>query len=332
MILEIEANVSRPNGFHLVVEEKWSAHATGIAGPSGGGKTTLLNCITGSERGARVIVDGEDWSEWSMQERKIGYVTQDPLLFPHMTVKENLLYSPRASSIGPIAEMLRIDHLLERRPANLSGGEKRRVALGRAIASQPRLLVLDEPFTGLDEILRREAMSVLHSIKQWSGVPMILVSHLADEIVGLTDWTIRLENGSVSKRGPSESVLNETETRIDNYFSGIILEPGLVRCGSCDLKVILPHDADGPVRLACYANDILLSKKPPDEISARNVIPTKIKLIQGFEKITLVDLEAPSLRVLVTREANRDLDLVAGMSIYAIIKASSIVYLGPAEN
>jgi molybdate transport system ATP-binding protein len=328
MKLEVDARVRRPGGFTLEASLRCDADAVGLVGPSGSGKTTLLEAVAGIEPGARVVLDGVDCSSLSIHRRDVGYVTQDALLFPHLTVRANLSYSPRAEALGDVPTALSIEHLLDRMPRHLSGGERRRVALARAILSRPRVLLLDEPFAGLDEPRRRDALSLLNDVRTRYRIPVILVSHLADEVIGLTDWAVRLEDGRVAAMGPSVSVLRSSETRIDNYFTGTVVAPDRVAVGPRELSVLLPESMTGEVRLACYAHDILLAAKVPDGISARNCFPARVASILTAGSAVLVTLEAPTLRVLVTDEAVASLGLKPGAHVVAIIKATSIAVLG----
>lgn len=330
MKFEIEAEIARPTGFQLRASVACEAGALGLVGPSGSGKSTLLDAVAGIEPGARVVLDGRDCSRLHLEEREVGYVTQDALLFPHLSVRENLLYSPRADGLGDVPAALGIAHLLDRRPRNLSGGERRRVALGRAILSRPKVLLLDEPFGGLDDSRRREAMSLLDRVRRTYRLPMVLVSHLADEIIGLTDWAIRLEEGRVIASGPSASVLRASETRIDNYLEGEVSGPGRVRVEGVELHAVLPEGAGGRVRLACYAHDIILARHAPTEISARNVFPVLVASLVPTADAVLVGLEKPALRALLTAEAVSSLGLEAGVEAFAVVKATSVLYLGPA--
>jgi molybdate transport system ATP-binding protein len=330
MKFDLELGVSRSSRFRLEARVTCDTEALGLVGPSGSGKSTFLDAVGGIESGGRVVLDGIDCSGIPLERRGIGYVTQDALLFPHLSVRSNLTYSPRAQDPGPVTRALGIDHLLDRMPRNLSGGERRRVALARAILARPRLLLLDEPFGGLDDVLRREAMAVLGRVRRTFQIPMILVSHLADEVIGLTDWAIRLEAGRVVGSGPSASLLRSRDTRIDNTFTGTVLGPGRVQVGSHELTVLLPDEVRGDVLLACYAHDILLALEAPRGLSARNVFPVRISSVTPVGDAALVELEAPPLRVLVTGEARDTLDIRPGTSKIAILKATSITYLGPA--
>lgn len=330
MKFELSARVERPTGFTLSADLFCEANALGVVGPSGSGKSTLLDAVSGVLPGARVCLNGEDISSLPLHKRQIGYLTQDALLFPHLSVRENLLYSPRSGDIDEVAGALGIGHLLDRRPRHLSGGERRRTALARAILSGPRLLLLDEPFAGLDEARRREAMSLLDRMRRRFGLPIILVSHLAEEVIGLTDWSVRLESGSITAQGPSISVLRAGETRIDNFFTGQVVSPGRVRVGAMELAAMVPAGVTGDVRLGCYAYDILLATEIPHGISARNTFWTEVAETTHAGDATLVRLTAPPLRALVTAESAHKLGLEAGSRVAAILKATSIAYLGAA--
>ena len=330
MRFDVEARVNRRSGFSLEASVACEAGSLGIVGPSGSGKSTLLDVLAGVEPGGRVSLDGADVSNVPLHRRRVGYVTQDPLLFPHLTVRRNLEYAPGAQGVEDVATALGILELLDRMPRHLSGGERRRAALARAIASQPQLLLLDEPFAGLDERRRREAMSLLDQARRRFALPMVLVSHFAEEVIALTDAAVRLEGGRIATVGPSASVLRAGETQIDNFFTGCVVGPSLVRCGHIELHAYVPENATGDVRLACYAHDVLLATSEPKEISARNVLWTMATGVEPAGEAVLVTLAAPPVKALVTREAAERLGVEEGKRLVAILKATSIAYLGPA--
>ncbi|MGE4158892.1 MAG: ATP-binding cassette domain-containing protein [Planctomycetota bacterium] len=197
MRFDIKARIKRRAGFLLDVAIDCKAGALGLTGPSGSGKSTLLNVIAGFERGHWVNLDDVAMGNLPPESRNVGYVPQDAPLLPHLNVRDNLLFSPRNRGLAGIPDALGIEQLLDRFPRHLSGGERRRVALGRALLSRPKLLLLDEPFSGLDETRRHEAMRMLGKIRSDFDMPMVLVSHLAEELASLTEVTIRMEEGRV---------------------------------------------------------------------------------------------------------------------------------------
>jgi len=330
MKLEVEARVHRPGGFTLDASFHCDAQTVGIVGPSGSGKSTMLDAIAGIEHGCRVVIDGDDVSGRPLHRRNVGYVTQDALLFPHLSVRSNLMFSPRAAPLGDVPAALGIERLLERMPRNLSGGERRRVALARAILSRPRMLLLDEPFAGLDEARRREAMSLLASLSERFRLPMILVSHVAEEIIGLAEWAVRLEAGRVVRAGPSASVLRAGETRIDNYLTGTVVGERRVRVDGIELAAGIPPSVTGEVRLACYAADIILARERPHAISARNCFEAVVRSLTDAEEMVIVEIESPRLRAVVTPQALSELGLSPGSSVIVIAKATSFAHVGAA--
>lgn len=206
--------------FELRVDAVLEGRVTAIFGASGAGKTSLLEVIAGLRRQQegtvriddRVLADANAGIFLPPERREIGYVPQDGALFPHLPVRKNLLYGVRARggetrelTVEHVTEVLEIGALLDRAVATLSGGEKQRVALGRALLTAPRLLLLDEPLAGLDAPLRERLMPYLARIRDEFKRPMIYISHSPDEVVGLCDDVVVLERGQIVKRGtPSE--------------------------------------------------------------------------------------------------------------------------------
>ena len=192
---------------------------TGLFGASGSGKTSLVNMIAGLLRPDRgiIAIDGETLDEPATQthvpayRRHIGYVFQDARLFPHLNVRQNLEYGRRmnrlakdGSELGRVTDLLDIGHLLDRRPGRLSGGERQRVALGRALLSQPRLLLLDEPLGSLDEERKEEILPYLIRLRDVAGIPMVYVSHDASELRKLATQIVMLRRGRVVAFGGAE--------------------------------------------------------------------------------------------------------------------------------
>jgi len=206
--------------FTLEVEATLAAAASGICGPSGAGKTSLLELIAGLRRPAagRVTLDGEVLTDirtdkargvfLPARHRRIGYVPQDGALFPHLSVRGNLLYGRRHGEMpDAVVEVLGLGPLLERGIRQLSGGERRRVALGRALAAGPRLLLLDEPLSGLDGALRERVLGHLRMVRDELGVPMLYVSHDLNELAALCTELLVIERGRVVAHGPAAELL-----------------------------------------------------------------------------------------------------------------------------
>jgi molybdate transport system ATP-binding protein len=175
---------------------------TALTGPSGAGKTSIINAVAGLVRpdagriafGGQVLNDGAVWVPAHL--RRFGVVFQEGRLFPHLSVRQNLTYGG-AHAMADVVDMLGIGALLDRRPMGLSGGERQRVALGRALMMRPRMLLLDEPLSGLDAERKAEILPYLQRIRDTAGVPILFVSHAADEVARLADRVVRIEAGRV---------------------------------------------------------------------------------------------------------------------------------------
>jgi molybdate transport system ATP-binding protein len=202
----------RQGDFATDVAFQTASRVVALFGPSGSGKSTLLHVIAGliRPRYARIEVDGQVLTDTARKifvpphRRRIGYVFQDGRLFPHLTVRQNLLYgrwfTPRAERFGTLEEitaLLGIGHLLDRRPGTLSGGEKQRTAIGRALLASPRLLLMDEPLSSLDAERKAETLPYIERLRDTLAIPIVYVSHSFDEIERLTDQVVRLDRGRV---------------------------------------------------------------------------------------------------------------------------------------
>lgn len=190
-----------------------SGGVTALFGPSGAGKSTLLDVIAGLRRpeAARIAVAGErladlDAGLWPPpRRRRIGYVFQDARLFPHLSVRRNLLYgAPGIGRLAEVAALLGLEAMLHRRPATLSGGERQRVAIGRALLSEPRLLLMDEPLAAVDGVRRSEILPYIERLRDVVRLPILYVSHNEAEVEQLADAVVHLSNGRVQtvRRSP----------------------------------------------------------------------------------------------------------------------------------
>jgi molybdate transport system ATP-binding protein len=200
----------RRGSFRLQAQADFGAGVTGICGPSGSGKSTLLALLAGllKPQGGTIRFDGDLLfggqrfvPAW---ERHFGLVFQDGQLFPHLSVRDNLLYghkrlqpAQRRFELQPVLELLEIGPLLARRPAQLSGGERQRVALGRALLYSPRLLLLDEPLSSLDERLKQQILPFLRRVKEETRLPMLYVTHATAEVDYLADRVMRMDAGQL---------------------------------------------------------------------------------------------------------------------------------------
>jgi molybdate transport system ATP-binding protein len=354
--LEIRARVAYP-GFDLDLDERIDlAGVTGLFGPSGSGKSTLLRCIAGLERGSggAVRFNGATWQESGANtfvrpwQRPVGYVFQDTRLFPHLTVTGNLQFAAdRAVSdagIGfdEVVDVLNIKALLSRRPMSLSGGEQQRVAVARALLSQPRLLLLDEPLAALDVGHKREILPYLEALPARFGIPAIFVSHAAGEMARLADDVIVLESGRVRARGPARDILGresldasvvpfEPVTILDVRVARQLPELGLTRVSHADQQLTVPaveRAVEGDaIRLLIRAGDVVLATSEPRDLSVRNVLKGTViraaELPDSAFAIVTVETDGVHLQAQLTRHAVSELSLTPGMPVFALIKTAT---------
>lgn len=203
------------SGFELAMDVELTAERTGIFGPSGAGKTSLLETIAGLRQPVTgsIRFNETDFTRLPVRQRRVGYVPQDDSLFPHLDVRRNLLYgrphesSDPAFSLAHVTEFLEIAPLLERDVRQLSRGERQRVTIGRALLSEPRLLLLDEPLTGLDRKLRDAILAQLKALPNEFDLPMLYVTHDRAEAIELCDEVLLIERGKIVGRGRPREVL-----------------------------------------------------------------------------------------------------------------------------
>ena len=204
--------------FTLEIHERFEARAVALFGPSGAGKTTVLDSIAGLRRpvtgeirvGDRQLFASASRTEVPPRLRRVGYVPQDVALFPHLNVRHNVTYGAGrggSHTIEKVLEILELQLLLERAVGGLSGGERQRVAIARALVSAPDLLLLDEPLAAVDTPLRGRILSYIERVRDALAIPLIYVSHAADEVRRIADWVIVLDRGRVVRAGPSNDCL-----------------------------------------------------------------------------------------------------------------------------
>ena len=331
---------------------------TAIFGPSGAGKSQLLAAVAGASRpdegrvalGQRVLFDGAARINVAMERRRIGWVFQDGRLFPHMSVAANLDYGARRAKgfdagvrLDALLEVLDIGPLMSRRPAALSGGERQRVAIGRALLSQPALLLMDEPLAALDLGRRIEILPYLERLKRTFSLPILYVTHALSEVVRLADRLVVLEAGRVLAEGPLSEVLAREDltvlsarpdaavaldARVEHQDDAL----GLTRLSLGAAALLVPA-LDAPVgervRAAVQARDVLLALERPSGLSARNVLPAVVESVasprpDGAVLVRVRLNGGPALLSAVTRDAVQTLGLTSGMQLFAVIKAVAL--------
>ncbi len=346
------------DNFHLEVDLKLDHSVTGLFGPSASGKTSILSVISGliHPQSGRVELDGQVLFDSRRninippERRGIGYVFQNSQLFPHLSVKKNLLYGyhlvrsgKRRFSSNRIIDFLALGPLLSRRPRNLSGGEKQRVALGRALLTSPRFLLMDEPLSSMDEGLKSQILPFLKKVKDEINIPMIYVSHTIGEILQLTDRLVVLENGKVLGHGSflevmkEERILNLAKSLgLENVISGTVERHNkgagitVVRINHHKFNLpISPSQSGEKVFISVRPEEIVLANRPVFGTSIQNQIEGKIcRIVKvGNRALVYVDIGVIILAE-ITNKAVCDLHLKKGNRIYCLIKSRSFSYLG----
>jgi molybdate transport system ATP-binding protein len=334
--------------FELNVRFTGADHGvTVLFGPSGAGKSSVLSAVSGARApdAGRIVLDGETLFDSAqgidvpMEHRRIGWVFQDARLFPHLDVEANLRFGLKRAPDGPVrfddvVEVLGIGRLLRRRPRELSGGERQRVGLGRALLSQPRLLLMDEPLASLDASRRREILPFFERIKGQFGVPILYVTHSLAEAVRLGDRMIILDEGRVTAEGPLGEVIrlaNGSAVREGAILDGAVLghDGGLsvIRVGGWDIRTPWLDARDGaPVRLFVLARDVMLALDPPGRISARNVLPGTILSLtaDGGRVLARVVHENQEMLCALTLDAVQALGLGPGMAVHLVVKSVAV--------
>ncbi|WP_454631760.1 molybdenum ABC transporter ATP-binding protein [Bradyrhizobium cenepequi] len=332
-----------------------AAGVTAIFGPSGCGKTTVARCIAGLRhlREGFCAVDGDIWQDRGMFRpphlRQIGYVFQEASLFPHLSVRGNLLYGalthePAPISFGEVVDLLGIERLLDRSPNQLSGGERQRVAIGRALLSQPKLLLMDEPLAALDSSAKSEILPFLERLHNDLSIPMLYISHDMAEIERLADQIVLMQNGVVTAAGPlhilqSNPALPLADSRhaavsLDGTVSGYDGRYGLLALRIKGGRLLVPAPPTEPgarQRLRIPACDVSIASTPL-ECSILNILPARIisQSPLGGGEVTIVlalgaDGAGAKILARITRRSRDMLGLTEGMDVFAQIKSVSLV-------
>jgi len=356
----------RLGGFSLNASFETSGRLTALFGPSGSGKTTLVNLIGGllrPEEGkivadGRVLVDTTNGVLVPKHRRRIGYVFQDARLFPHMTVDQNLRYgrfftpaTERYSDMEGVIELLGISHLLDRRPNSLSGGEKQRVAIGRALLASPKLILMDEPLASLDDARKLEILPYIELLRDQAGVPIVYVSHSVAEVARLSTVVVVLDEGKVVAAGATSDILSRIDAPVigGGPEAGSVLEAEVIghdrafgltqaraRAGLLQLPGLFAT-VGATLRVRILASDLLLSLGPLERISALNsfrgvVRALSPRLAAGAPSVDVqIDCGGELLIARVTAKSSELLALAPGREVYATVKSVSVDSLAGAS-
>lgn len=328
-----------------------------LLGPSGSGKTTVLRCVAGLERAQRAYVrmGEETWQDDAAgvflptHQRALGYVFQEASLFEHLDVMGNLRYGLRRvasaqaqRTLDTAIELLGIGHLLQRRAHQLSGGERQRVAIARALATAPRVLLLDEPLAALDHARRQEILPWLERMRDELHLPMLYVTHSADEMARLASHLVVLEAGSVRAHGPVAEVLASVDTPVvAGEDAGVLLRGEVLEHDPqwYLMKVGFPGGAlwlkdaglrqGAPVRMRLLARDVSVVLQEPDGTSIQNHLRCEVDAMvpDAHPSQLLVRLRCGPTWLLarITRRAWETLALRDGLVVWAQVKSVAVV-------
>ena len=315
-----------------------------VVGPNGAGKSTLLHAIAGLvsiEGGAirlgdRVLADADAGVETLPAERRVGMVFQDGSLFPHMTVEDNVAFGPRSRRMPKAEARARARRELERvglegvasvRPASLSGGQRQRCALARALATDPELLLLDEPYGSLDVSARTEVRRTVGAAIRRSGVPAIVVTHDPIEAMALGDRMVVMESGSVAQSGTPDEIRSRPRSRYVGDLVGLNILRGHVRGSTLvvgDMSLTLADVMDGEVLATFHPHAVALYPERP-EGSMRNVWQARLLHVEPYGDRVRLELDRPGgVAVEVTRAAAGQMGLSPGAAVWASLKATEI--------
>ena len=326
-----------------------------LFGPSGAGKSTLLDCLAGLVRpnvgkiaiGENVVFDSAMNIDVPPQKRRIAYVFQSLALFPHLSIEQNIEYGlsdlaeqERRTRVEEVLQAFRIAKLRNQKPSQISGGEKQRTALARSLVTQPRLLLLDEPLTGLDAQLKG---AIVEDLRAWNAakrIPILYVTHSREEVDALGERVIAMDNGRVVSHGSPMDVLDAPRRKrlaqaagFENLLSATVLdlrEPdGVMRVrlgeSGCEIEVPLAHASAGDhVQIAIRAGDILLASQRPHGLSARNVLEGKILSLEQRGTMYVAGVNCGVTFVVhVTPGAVRALELAVERQVWIVLKTHS---------
>lgn len=356
-VIDVDIEYTRGD-FHLRTKFVSEDRVIALFGRSGSGKTSIVQCLAGllKPSAGHIRIAGETLFNASTrinvrpEKRRIGYVFQDARLFPHLRVRGNLTYGmnllaadERRHAPDEIAEMLGIDGLMNRLPSTLSGGERQRVAIGRALLASPKLLLMDEPLSALDNDRKSEIMPFIENLRDQLGVPIVYVSHAIEEVVRLADTMVVLADGKTLATGDVEDIMSRLDLRphTGRFEAGAVInvwvighdEPNMLTelgFGAGSIWVPkLEFERATPLRLRLRARDVSLSLVTPDQSATLNVFQGRVVDIEDVSTVrsphvdVLVNIGAPII-ARIARKALAALDIKKGDTVFASVKTSAI--------
>lgn len=339
------------NTFFLDVDFTIEGDRIGIFGPSGCGKSTLVSLIAGltdPDRGRMLIngqpvFDHEEKVNIHTQHRRIGMVFQHPHLFPHLSVRANLLYGykrcagdQRKITLEHLVDVLQIGDLLQRGVNNLSGGEKQRVAIGRAVLSNPRMLIMDEPLSALDDNLKFQIIPFLKKSCEAFAIPYLFISHSLTEMRIMTERVLNMADGCITGQMTAGELARDAMGKSPFPYTNLLQLKGPRRLDGMfayrfgDSELLISGSGREEVLYELSSTDIILFKRHPEAISARNLLKCRVgEIFEAGNRIGIgLMCGNEKLVAVVVKEAVRDLEIREGVEVYAAIKATAFKQLG----
>lgn len=354
----------RLGGFALDVAFESHGSLTAVFGASGSGKTSVINVIAGLTRpdfgrialDGNTLVDTERGLALPVHRRRIGYVFQDARLFPHLSVAQNLAYgrwfAPRRDRYADsrqVTELLGIGHLLQRAPNQLSGGEKQRVAIGRALLASPRLLLMDEPLAALDQPRKAEIMPYIERLRDELRIPIVYVSHSVAEVSRLATDIVVLAEGRVAAAGPTAEIVQRLDLvpPDERDEGGTVFDMTIAAYdANFDMTTLRAPAGDAHVtgrvgnigqtaRVRIRARDVMIATEKPHGLSALNVFSGQVVALNGADRASVdvrIDCHGTPVISRITRQSSTALGLAPGTLVFAVVKAVSVASPGLAPH
>lgn len=346
--MQLDVSIRKQQGtFQFAAEFRLTGQRVGLFGPSGSGKSTLMHLLSGllkPDSGSinldgTTLFDSQARINLPPEQRRIGVVFQHAHLFPHMSVRRNLLYGWRRTPeqerhIEPeaIIEVLHLAHLLDRGVNLLSGGERQRVALGRTVLTCPRLILMDEPLTGLDEELKFQIMPYLNTVFSTFNIPLLFISHSLLEMRLMTEQVLVVDQGEVRRQMATEELAQSAWAAPRQGYINLLrlgrpqAQGDLWSYQWGEVRLVLTEHADNDENVfELDAREILLFKRHPEATSARNLLSCTVRKLFTVGNRVRLELQCGSQQLIVqiVPESMRELELEEGKEVVAVIKASA---------